>query len=331
MNAPLKSAARRRLMAAVGLTAAALPLRSAWAQSYPNRPIKMIAGFAPGSAPDAAARFIGQKLSESLRQPVVVDNRVGAGGQIAVQVVAKAPPDGYSVVLADVGAISIAPAAFSKLPYDPIKDLVPVSEVVRTEFILVVPNKSPARTVEEFARTARSNARKVDFGTSGAGSPSHFGAEVLATQGNFSIEPIHFRNGGDIVSAVVAGDIHAAFLSTALAAPHIKAEKLRALAITGPKRYPQLPQIPTFPEAGFPKLNISAWLTLFVPAGTSGDVIATLSRSVTEVLQLADLRQQLETAGFGIVGSTQAEAQQMVAAEATRWRQIVASTGFKGD
>ncbi|GAA0491167.1 MULTISPECIES: tripartite tricarboxylate transporter substrate binding protein [Pigmentiphaga] len=313
---------------AAACVAAAAPATAT--DAYPSRPIRLAVGFAPGTGPDILARTLGQKLGELMGQPVVVENRAGAGGQIAAQFVAKAPPDGYTVLIADVSAISIAPAAFSKLGYDPVRELAPVSEVVKTDFILVVPNTSAARSVEDFVKFGQSRD-KVNFGTFGAGTPGHFGAEMFAELGRFRIEPIHYRATGDAVSAVVSGDVNGVFMSTALATAQVKGGKMRALATTAPRRSPLLPEVPTFIEAGYPKADFSAWFALFVPAGTPEPVIATLNAKAVAAVQSPEARQRLEEAGFSISGTSAQETRRMIEAETERWKKIVAATGFKGD
>ena len=273
-------------------------------------------------------RLLGQKLSELMKQPFVIDNRAGAGGQIAAQFVAKIPPDGYNLLIADVSAISIAPAAFTKLAYDPLRELVPVSEVVRTDFILFVPSNSLSKTYAEFVKSAIANKDKVTFG---AGTPGHFGAEILAEQGHFKIEPVHFRATGDAVTALIAGDVHAALMSTVLANAQIKGGKMRALANTAPTRSSMLPDVPTFKESGYPNADFSAWFCLFVPAGTPEPIIATLNAQVLAALQDADLRRRLEEAGFNIIGTSPDAAKRMIAAENVKWKKVVTATGFKGD
>ena len=301
------------------------------AQPYPERPVKLTVGFAPGTGPDVLARTLGLKLGDNLKQPLMIDNRAGAGGQIAAQSVSKSVADGYSLLLADVSAISIAPAAFGKLPYDPAKELVIVSEVARTDFILVVPMNSPARTLGDFVKIAKANSAKVNFATFGAGTPGHFGAEMLAEQAGFKVEPIHFRATGDAVTAIVAGDVQAALVSTALGMAQIKGGKMRGLATTAPKRTPLLPEVPTFTESGFPKADFSAWFGVFVPAATPAHVLAILNAQIVDAVHSPDVKKRLEEAGFSIIGSTQAEARQMVAAETLRWERVVKTSGFKGD
>ena len=322
-----------RSLFALGITLVllALPTKPVSAQSYPERPVKLTVGFAPGTGPDVLARTLAQKLGDNLKQPLMVDNRAGAGGQIAAQSIAKGAADGYSLLLADVSAISIAPAAFAKLPYDPAKELVIVSEVARTDLILVVPTSSPARTLADFFKAAKASTAKVNFATFGAGTPGHFGAEMLADQAGFKVEPIHFRATGDAVTAIVAGDVQAALVSTALGMAQIKGGKMRGLATTAPKRTPLLPDVPTFAESGFPKADFSAWFGVFVPVATPASVMAILNAQIVDAMHSPDVKKRLEEAGFSIIGSTQADARQMVAAEATRWERVVKASGFKGD
>ncbi|HMN79541.1 MAG TPA: tripartite tricarboxylate transporter substrate-binding protein [Burkholderiaceae bacterium] len=301
------------------------------AQAYPARPVRLAVGFAPGTGPDIVTRTVGNKLGETLGQSVVVENRAGAGGQIAAQHVAKSPADGYTLLIADVAAISIAPAAFSKLGYDPARELVAISELVRTDFILVVPNASAERTVGEFVAAAKGAKNRINFGTFGAGTPGHFGAEMLAEQAGFKVEPVHFRATGDAVAALVAGDVQAALLSTALATAQIKGGKMRALATTAPHRSPLLTDVPTFAESGFPKADFSAWFCLFAPAGTPDAVLTTLNAQAVAAVQSPEVRRRLEEAGFSVLGTGIDEAKRMVAAEAGRWKAVVQATGFKGD
>ncbi len=322
------TAARRTLLAAsLALAAPAL----VFAQAYPERPLKLTVGFPPGTGPDVVARLLGQKLEGGLKQPVMIDNRAGAGGQIATQAVAKSPADGYSLLLGEVGSISIAPAAFSKLPYDPAKELVVVAEVVRSDFLLVVPAQSPHKTVADFVKAGQANKDRVNFATFGAGTPGHFGAEMLAEQGGFKVEPIHYRATGDAITAIVAGDVQGAFVSTALGSAQIKAGKMRALATTAATRSPLLPEVPTFSEAAFPKVDFSAWFAVFAPAGTAPAVLDTLNKQVVAAVQSADVKQKLVDAGFTVTGTSRAEAEKMVKAETPRWAAVVKATGFKGD
>src|SRR5690606_4332728 len=172
---------------------------------YPSQPVRLIVGFPPGTGPDIVARLLGQEMSNTLGQNVVVENRAGAGGQIAAQSVARAQPDGYSLLLGEIGSLSIAPAAFTTLNYDAINDFAPVTEAVRADFVLVVPAQSPHKTLEDFITNAKADKQRVNFATFGAATPGHFGAELFAKHAGFSIEPIHYRSTGDAVTALVSG------------------------------------------------------------------------------------------------------------------------------
>ncbi|MFY9513198.1 MAG: tripartite tricarboxylate transporter substrate-binding protein [Rubrivivax sp.] len=299
---------------------------------YPDRQVRLVVGFPPGTGPDVVARTLGQKLGELLKAPsFVVDNRAGAGGQIAAQAVAKSPADGYTLLLGEVGSISIAPAAYGKLPYDPAREFAGLSEVVRSDFVLVVPNSSPAKTVAEFVAAYKGRKDKVNFGTFGAGTPGHFGAEVFGEMAGFGVEPVHYRATGDAITAIVAGDVQAAFMSTALAVAQVKGGKVRALATTAPQRSSQLPELPTFGEAGFPKADFSAWFAVLVPAGTPAAVADTVQKATAAALQSPDVKSKLQEAGFTVLGSSRADTERMLKAEAARWATVVKATGFKAD
>lgn len=323
---------RRQLIISIpSLGALALAAPAARAQGFPDHSIKLVVGFPAGTGPDVVARTIGLKLQENLAQPVVVDNRAGAGGQIGALAVAKALPDGYTLLLGEVGSISIAPSAYGKLPYDPARELVPVAEVARSDFVLVVPPNSPARDVKAFVAAARAGADRINFGTFGAGTPGHFGAEIFGTQAGFKIEPIHYRSTGDAITALVAGDVQGAFVTTALAAAQIRAGKVRGLATTAAGRSVQLPDVPTFAEAGMPQLNFSAWMALLAPADTPAAVLDTLNRAAVDAVKSAQVRKTLEEAGFTVTGTSRADSGGMLKSEATRWAAAVRASGFKAD
>jgi tripartite-type tricarboxylate transporter receptor subunit TctC len=302
-----------------------------FAQAFPDHLVKLVVGFPAGTGPDVVARTLGLKLQDNLKQAVVIDNRAGAGGQIGALAVAKASADGYTLLLAEVGSISIAPAAYSKLPYDPARELTPVAEVVRSDFVLVVPPNSPVRDVKAFVAAAKSRPDRVNFGTFGAGTPGHFGAEMFGELAGFKIEPIHYRATGDAITALVAGDVHGAFVTTALAAPQIKAGKVRALATTAQARSPLLPEVPTFAESGLPQVDFSAWFALMAPAETPAATLDLLNRATLDALQSAQVRKTLEEAGFTITGTSRADAARMTKSEAVRWASAVKASGFKAD
>lgn len=322
---------RRRSLLAAAAASLGLALPAAHAQTYPDKPVRLVVGYAPGTAPDVLSRLLATRLGELLKQQVIVDNRAGAGGQIAAQNVAKSAPDGYTVLLGEVGSISIAPAAFSKLPHDPLKELVAVAEVGKVDFLLAVPATSPAQSVADFVKQNKGKADKVNFATFGAGTSGHFGAELFGEAAGFKVEPVHYRATGDAVTALVAGDVAGAFVSTALGAAQVKGGKLRALATTAPQRSPLLPDVQTFAEAGYAKIDISAWFAVMAPAGTPAPVLDTLNRQVLAALQSPDLRQKIIEAGFSVSGTSRADTDRMLRSEAQRWAVIVKASGFKGD
>jgi tripartite-type tricarboxylate transporter receptor subunit TctC len=322
----------RRTLAALGVafiaTTFAFP---ATAQSYPDRPIRVSVGFPAGTGPDLLARVVGQRLSELLNQPVVIENKPGAGGQIATQLVAKSGSDGYNLLMAEAGSVSIAPTAFGKLPYNPVRELVGVAELAWADFVLVVPVISPYKTLAEMVGANKGKSKGLNFATFGAGSPGHFGAVEFGAQADVKVEPIHFRSTGDAVTAIIAGDVDGAWVSTAVASAQIKGGKMRALATTANTRSQLIPTVPTTAEAGMPSLNFSSWLAVLAPAGTPEAVLDTLSRGLVRTVQLPEVRQKLIEAGFSVTGAGRTETDRMLKAEALRWAAIVKTSGFKGD
>ncbi|GDY36297.1 tripartite tricarboxylate transporter substrate binding protein [Acidovorax sp. NB1] len=310
--------------------AAILPL-SAGAQTFPDRPIKVTVGFPAGTGPDLLARVVGQRLSELFKQPVVIDNKPGAGGQIASQQVAKSAADGYSLLLAEAGSISIAPSAFTKLPYDPAREFVGVAELAWADFVLVVPATSPYASLMDMVAAKKGKSNPLNLATFGAGSPGHFGAVEFGLQANVKVEPIHFRNTGDAVTAIISGDVDGAWVSTAVASAQLKGGKMRALATTAKTRSPLIPSIPTTAEAGMPKLSFSSWLGILAPAGTPEAVLNEANRSLLSALQAPDVTSKLTEAGFTVTGANRSETNRMLKAEASRWSAIVKTSGFKGD
>lgn len=309
-----------------------LALISATASAaYPERPIRLTVGFPPGTGPDMVARSVGNQLSKGIGQTVVVENKAGAGGQIAAYAVAHSAPDGYSILLGEVGSISISPETTSTLSYKPLKEFAPITEAVRANFVLVIPANSPHQTLKEFVAAAHASKNHFNIATFGAGTPGHFGAEMLADAGNFKIEPIHYRSTGDAVSAIVAGQVQGAFITTAMAAAQLAGGKMRALAITGSQRTKMLSDIPTFKEQGMPKVDFGAWFAFLAPAGTPDSALDALNQQIVATLQAGSVKNILEGNGFVIVGSSRQELAALLVAEQKRWAEVVKKTGFKID
>ncbi|HEY9573329.1 MAG TPA: tripartite tricarboxylate transporter substrate binding protein, partial [Pusillimonas sp.] len=267
------------------LSSACMALASAGAlAAYPDQPIRMTVGFPAGTGPDIVARTVGEQLSKELGQSVVVENKAGAGGQIAAYSVAHSAPNGYNILLGEVGSISISPETTSNLSYAPLKEFDPITEAVRANFVLVIPANSPYKTLKDFVAAAKASTDRFNIATFGAGTPGHFGAEMLADAGGFKIEPIHYRSTGDAVTAIIAGQVQGAFVTTAMAAPQLASGKMRALAITGAERTKMLGDIATFNELGMPDVNFGAWFAFFAPKGTPSEALDILNQKTIAAL-----------------------------------------------
>ncbi len=326
---------RRHLIATGALVALGLGATAVHAQqaaSYPNRPVRIIVGFPAGTGPDIVARLLAQKLSEQWGgQGVVVDNKPGAGGVIAATEAARATPDGYTLMLGETGQMSIAPASYNKLPYDPARDFVPVSQVVSSDFVLLVnPQKVPARNVREFL-TWSQQQKGLFMATFGAGTPGHFGAFMFGEAVKVKPEVVHYRTTPDALGGLFNGDVQGVFASVGLAMAQVKSGRLAALGSTGASRSGNLPDVPTLKEQGIANLEFSSWFGIVAPAGTPADIVAKLSADVQRAVRSADGRAKLEEAGFRVTGTSREEFARIIAADTRSWGQAVAATGFKAD
>ena len=322
----------RRLAAAALSVAALLAAAQAQAQAYPNRPVRIIVGFAAGTGPDIVARLLAQKLSEGWGNlGVIVDNKPGAGGLIAATEAARAAPDGYTLMLGETGQLSIAPSSYTKLAYDPAKDFVPVSQVVTSSFVLLVnPEKTKARTVREFVDAARTQ-KELFMATFGAGTPGHFGAYMFGDATKVKTEPVHYKSTADALGGMFSGDVQGVFASVGLAAPNVKSGKLAALASSGDTRSPTLPDVPTFKEQGYPQLVFNSWFGIVAPAKTPADIVVKLQADVMRAATSPEGKQKIEDAGFRVTGTNGAEFGRIIAADTVTWGKAVAATGFKAD
>lgn len=314
-----------KLIAAACLLAASTPAAAAW----PEQPIRLTVGFPAGTGPDIVARTVGDQLAKELGQPVVVENKTGAGGQIAAYSVANTAPDGYNILLGEVGSISISPETTSELSYKPLRDFAPITEAVRADFVLVTPADSPYADLKSFVTAATNHSDAFNLATFGAGTPGHFGAELLAEAGGFQIEPIHYRSTGDAVTAIISGQVQGAFITTAMASTQVSGGKMKGLAITGAERSKMLQDIPTFAEQGMPDVNFGAWFAFLAPAGTPDNVLDALNQAIVAALNHGQVRETLENAGFGIVGSSRQELADLLVSEQKVWSGVVEKTGFK--
>jgi len=325
----------RRALVAAALLAGLMPSAGAQAQgaaTYPSKPVRIIVGFPAGTGPDIVARLLAQKLSEGWGNAgVIVDNKPGAGGLIAASEAARAAPDGYTLMLGETGQLSIAPSSYNKLPYDPARDFTAVSQVVTSDFVLLVnPQKVPARNVKEFVDWTRQQ-KGLFLATFGAGTPGHFGAFMFGDAVKLKPEPVHYKNTADALGGLFSGDVQGVFASVGLAAPNVKAGKLAALGTTGATRTSTLPDVPTIKEQGYANLEFSSWFGIVAPARTPPEIIARLNADIVKAVQSPEGRAKMEEAGFRVTGTSQQDFARTIAADTVTWGKAVAATGFKAD
>ena len=308
------------------LLAAIAPASAQQAGAYPNRAIRFILPFPPGGGTDIVGRVLAQRLSEELGQPVIPDNRPGAGGNIGAELAAKAAPDGYTIVMCTVG-LTISPTLYRKLNYDAQKDLAPIGLVAATPNTLAVHPSMPARSIKEMVALAKSHAGKVTFGTGGAGTVNDLIAQVFRSlsRGNVLIVPYKGMNPATV--AMLSGEVDAGVISVASATPFVKSGKLRALATLAPERSPLLPGVPTAVQAGYPELEAVLWYGMLAPAGTPQAVIARLNQAFVRIAAAAETRERFATVGTEPMSSTPEQFAEFLKKEIARWGKVVRESG----
>lgn len=323
---------RQTLATLAALSCAAAFAPAAHAQGYPTKPVRIIVGFPAGTGPDIVARQLAQELSKLWGgQGVIVDNKPGAGGLIAASEAARAPADGYTLMLGETGQLSIAPSSYNKLPYDPAKDFVPVSQVVSADFALLVnPQKVPAKNVKDFVEWTKTQ-KGLFMATFGAGTPGHFGAFMFGEAVKLKPEAVHYKTTADALGGLFGGDVQAVFASIGLAAPNVKAGKLLALGTTGPTRAGALPDVPTIKEQGYANLEFSSWFGIVAPARTPADIVARLNADIVKAVASPEGKAKLEELGFRVTGTSREQFARIIAADTVTWGKAVVATGFKAD
>jgi tripartite-type tricarboxylate transporter receptor subunit TctC len=296
------------------------------ADDYPSRPVRVIVPFSPGGAVDGPMRLIAQELGKRLGQPVVVENKPGAGATIGSDVVAKAPPDGYTLLLASQ-TNAISATLYSKLPFDPIGDFTPVTLIGREPGVVVVNPSVPARTLQEFIAYVKANPGKVDYASSGNGSGQHLFAAMLASRTGMKMNHVPYRGSGQATTDLLSGVVAMAIPGTAGMVGHIKAGKLRALAVTGVTRSPQLPDVPTVIESGVPGYQAYVWMGLLAPKGTPAAIVERLNREVIAVLGEGEVVRYMAGTGIEIVGSSSADFGRFFRGERDQWAKVIKDTG----
>jgi tripartite-type tricarboxylate transporter receptor subunit TctC len=283
---------------------AALLLNPAFAQTYPSKPIRLIVPFAAGGGNDAVARLVGKRLADGLGQPVVVDNRPGAGGVVGAELAAKAAPDGYTLFLGGVGSHAINPSLHEKLPYDPVKDFAPVELLAQAPLVLVVHPSVPARDIAEFIAYARAHPGKLNFASNGNGSSSQLAAVMFDSMAGVDMVHVPYKGLSPALTDLLSGQVQLMFSSVVAILPHIKSGKLRGLATTGAKRLASLPELPTIAESGLPGYEASSWYGILAPAGTPRDIVMKLNAGLTAALEQPEVRASLVNEGAEPVGGT---------------------------
>jgi tripartite-type tricarboxylate transporter receptor subunit TctC len=317
-----------RFLAALGLFALAA---AAAAQTWPAKPVRFVIPFAPGGGADFAGRLIAHELSTGLGQSFVVENPTGAGGTIGSANVSKSPPDGYNVVLANVGVMSILPNLFKKMPFDPEKDLAPVTRLVNGISVLVVHPDLPVRSVRELIAYAKANPGALSFGSAGAGTDTHLAGELFKSMTGTQMVHVAYKGGAPAILDLTAGRVQLSFMSVASTISSVKAGKLRALAMTGASRFELLADLPTIAEAGVPGYEINNWYGLFVPARTPADIIRRLQAEAARAVQKPEVRTKLIAAGLEPALNTPEEFAAYIKSENAKWSKIVRDSGATVD
>jgi len=319
------------MRAIVGLVAALGMVANAAAQTYPSRPVTVVVGFAPGGGTDTVARVMQKKLGEYLGQTIVVENRAGAGGTIAAAVVAKAEPDGYTVLLATIAALAINPHLNSTLPYKPLVDFAPVSMATVSGNVLVVHPSVQAKTLAEYVKEANSKPGGMAYGTSGIGSAGNLAGELFRLTAKANLVHVPYKGGGPAMSDLLGGQIPSVFASATTATPQVRAGKLRALGTTGTKRSASLPDIPTIAEQGYPGYQATNWYAYVAPAKTPKDIVARLNREIVRTLGDPETHAQILKQGEEPTPSTPEELAQHMAREYATWGKVVKEAGITAE
>jgi tripartite-type tricarboxylate transporter receptor subunit TctC len=324
--------ARRAVFRSAGALLLAAAGATAWAaDAWPDHPIRLVVPYPVGGGGDTAARPLGIYLSKKLGQQIVVDNRGGANGNIAMELVAKSPADGYTLVLALTSQLAVNQTLYKHLSYDPLKDFEPVALVASAPYFLAVNPKVPARNLQEFIALAKANPGKYSFGSSGNGSGPHLSMELLKSMAKIDLLHVPFKGTGPAMPALLGGDVDAMFVSYGVGSGQIKAGKLRAIAVSSSKRAPTLPDIPTIAEAGVPGYDSGVWYALLAPKGTPPAIVQRLNADINALLKEGDLKKAFLNDGIVPIGSTPEQLGAYIQSESAKWSDIVHRSGASID
>jgi tripartite-type tricarboxylate transporter receptor subunit TctC len=310
--------------------ALALGASAAFAQ-YPTKPVRLIVPFPPGGAVDYYARTVQNRLAETLGQPIVIENRAGASGMVGAELVAKSPPDGYTVLVGNIASLAMNVGIYAKMPYDPVKDLTPIMRTVAVDYAMVVHPSVPARTVAEFVAYAKANPGKLSYGSAGSGSAPHLSTELLKQRAGIDIVHIPFKGGGPMVTDLLGGQIQMVIADQANLMPHVKAGKLRALAVGTLVRSANYPDLPTIAESGYPGFEARAWQGIAGPAGLPPDIVRQLQAAIAKVMAMPEVRARLVEGGLDPIVTTPEEFGEFIRAEIAKWSKVAKDVGARVD
>jgi tripartite-type tricarboxylate transporter receptor subunit TctC len=312
------------------LVAAALVLATGTAAAgYPEKPIRLIVPFPPGGGTDATARIVGDAMSGSLGQQIVVENKPGAGGNLALETVAKAPPDGYTLLFGFSTTLTVNPSLYKSMPVDVQKDFVPISTLVSAQYILLVNPSLGVNTVAELVAKAKAEPGKINYASGGKGTPLHLGAELLKSRAGIDMVHVAYRGGGPASKSVMANETQVLFGSFASSLPKVKEGALNALAVTGPKRSAALPDVPTMQEAGYPGFSVTSWSGILAPAGTPKPVTDKLHAAIEKALATESVKKKLEAVGQEVEGSSPEAFAALIKDDTARWRKVLQDAGVQ--
>ena len=320
---------RTTLKAIILLLLAGMGAGAALAQQYPVKPIRMIIGFPPGGGTDIIGRIVAQRMSEGLKQQILVDNRGGASGQIAADLAAKAPPDGYTVMMAHIAAMSILPSLYPKLPYDPVRDFAPISQVGVSPQMVVVHPSLPVKNIKELIALAKARPGQIHYASPGIGTVQHLAGELFNLQAKVNMVHVAYKGAGPSVIDLIAGHVQISFDVIPVVVNHVKAGKLRAIAVTSEKRTTLMPDLPTVNEAGLKGFDLSTWWGLVAPAAVNKDVVARLHAETVRALGLSDVKERIAANGADVVGSSPAEFAAFIRNERDKYARIARDANVK--
>ncbi|HTD90827.1 MAG TPA: tripartite tricarboxylate transporter substrate binding protein [Burkholderiales bacterium] len=318
-------------MRAVALAGVLACTANAYAQHYPNRPVRWVVPFAPGGPTDIMSRAIGEKLGQRLGQQFVVDNRGGAGGNIGAELVARAHPDGYTIMIGHVGTHAINVTLYQKLPYDPIKDFTPISLLATLPLALVIHPSLQATTVKDLITLAQKRPGELNFASAGSGGPTHLAGEVFKSMAKINIVHIPFKGNAQGLIETISGRVQMMFSNLLTSMPHVRSGKLRAIGISSPNRSPQAPDLPTLAESGVPGFDATPWYGALGPANLPRAITTRLNTEIAAIVRAPDMQERFVAQGVDLTSSSPEQFVALIRAEVPRWRRIVLDSGARAD